>query len=939
MRWSIATLIAVLTPIAAAEDLPLSVSEIDRAEPVDFATEIMPLFKRNCLACHHEKAAEGGLVLETVDQIRKGGDSGQGVVAKDVAASLVFVRATGSEEPLMPPEDNTVGAKPLSAEELGLLKLWIEQGAEGTAGSTAEPLQFQPIPDSIRTVYALDASPDGRFIAVSRGNRVVLYDTTNHTEAARLVDGSLGLGEVADVDLIQSLAFSPDSGRIATGGFRTVRLWSKQPAAFDSTSTPLSTAAGLVAVKSDATLAALVNAVGDIEIWNLTDRSRQHVLSGHADRITGLVLAETGDLLYSCDHSGQLIAWKLSSGQKVAEIETNAILSQLVSSADGSHVAAIDQERKVRLFQLTAETTLQPLAGWIESIVDATSIVLTDQPAAMLIVASESSGISMRLLADGQVVRSIDAGAVVDSLALSVDQTKLASGGRDGATRLWSVADGAALTTMQGDVETSLRLALASRDAARQKAAVDRMNQLTTSLQERLTKEEAALAKVNEEQTKALETLAAQEQARIDAAAGVSATEAMIAKAEADAQAAQAAIEAANQAMAAAVALKEQAIKEMEAKKKAVADAEAAKKGTETAIENRKQTIASATAAKQLAADAIPTHQLVVAREVRQLKHLELLVTSQQSRLSQPSAAVVGVTFSADGNQVATAHQDGDVRLYRTTDGLPLNRFVATPSLQRPAVAFAGDLVVGFSANQRASVWSQRLEWTLERTIGAVDDPSTLSDRVTALDFRRDGMSIAVGSGPPSRSGEVKIFAVDTGQLVRDFGQIHSDTVLGLQFSPFGRQLASSSADKTIRLLDIAGGTISKSMEGHTHHVLGIAWQDDGQTIASAGADQTVKLWDVNSGQQRRTIAGFGKEITAVTFVATSNQVVSACANGEVRINNAADGKQIKTFSTGGEFLYCVCVTPDGKQLLAGGHGGTIWIWDIAAGNLVAELK
>ena len=935
----VAPLPVLVTSVSLAQELPLPAATIDRSEPVDFAKEIAPVLKRNCLACHHAKEAEGGLVLETIAQITKGGDSGPGVVANDVEASMVFVRASGSEEPLMPPEDNTVGAKPLTVEELGLLKLWIEQGATGVDPPSTAPLEFQPIPESLRTIYAMDVSPDGQTLAVSRGNRVVLFDTHGFEPTAQLIDESLGFGPVADVDLIQSMAFAPDGHRIATGGFRTVRIWKKETASFDVASTPLSRASGWVAVSSDGALAAFVNPVDDIEIWNLAERTKQQTLSGHTGRITGLTFASTADRLYSCDDAGKVIAWTVSSGQQIAELDMPASMSSLSTLADGSHVAAIDSTRAVRVFQFTGEGNLVALGEAFQDVADATAVAWTDKPEPTLIISTESAGVLVRKLSDQQAVRTIDHGGPVDAVAVSADQTKLLTAGRDGKARLWNLADGAALLTMQGDVQSNLRVVVATRDAARQKAAIDRANQKTKALQDRLKKETDALAKVNEQQKKSMEALATQEKAIADADAAVKATEGKIAQADADIQAAQAAIEAANKAMADATAMKDAAAKELEGKKKAVADAQAAKQNTVTVIENRKQTIASAEAAKQLAADAIPAHELVVTRQTRRLQQLEKQQVYQQGRLGQPEAAIVSAAFSSDGSRIATAHASGDVRLYRASDGLPLDQFAATPALDRPLVTFAGDLIAGFGANQRAAIWSRQLRWTLERTIGAVDDPAILSDRVTALDFRPDGMSIAAGSGPPSRSGEVKVFAVDTGELVRDFGEIHSDTVLGVEFSPDGRQLASCAADKTIRLLDIAAGAVLRSMEGHTHHVLGIAWQDDLQTIASAGADQTIKLWNVETGQQRRTIAGFGKEITAVTFVATSNQVLSACANGQVRLSNAVDGKAIRNFDAKGDFLYAVVASEDGKRAIAGGHSGTVWIWEIADGKLVAKLE
>ena len=925
--------------LASAGELPLPIANIDRSEPVNFQTEVMPILQRNCLACHHEKDAEGGLVLESLATIRKGGDTGPGVVAKDLNASTVFARASGTEEPLMPPEDNDVGAKPLTAEELALLKLWIEQGASGVDPSTSSPIKFQPIPETMRSAYAVDASPDGRYLAASRGNRVLLYETAEYTEVARLIDDSLGLGDVADVDLIQSLAFSPDGSRLATGGFRTVRIWRQKRTPSEQPDTPLTKAAGLVAVRSNDSVAAFVNAIGDIEIWDLSNATKLHTVAGHSDRVTGLVWAGDTDHFCSCDQSGRIIVWNASSGEQVAKWEAQATLTSLATSPDGTYFAAIDESGQVQLLQLSSENQLKPLAEPVAEVSDAVAVALYTQPVASIVVATESSGVQIRSLADNLIVRTIEPGSIVDALAISKDQAKLFSGERDGTIKVWNLADGTALATMRGDRRTNLQVNVAARNAARQKTEVDRLNQRTKALEDRLKKENEALAKVQEAQKQSLATLATQEKARLDAVALVKATEAKIGQAVADAKAAEAAIAAAQKALAEATAMKESATKELEEKKKAVAAADTAKQKTETVITNRKQTIASADAARKLAADAIPAHQLVVARATSRLTHLESRKAEQQSRLTNPSERIVAIDVSSDGKQIAAANLGGDIRLYRTSDGLPLDQFVAQPLLDRPDVCLVGDLVIGHGASQSTKVWSRRHAWTLERTIGDVNDPDILSDRVTALDFRPDGMTVAVGSGPPSRSGEVKIFAIESGELVRDFGPIHSDTVLGLDFSPDGRFLATAAADKIIRLLDVSAGKEVRSMEGHTHHVLGIAWQDDGHTLASAGADQTVKVWNVDTGQQRRTITGFGKELTAIAFIASTNQIASSCANGQVRISNTGDGKAIRTLNAAGDFLYCIDVSADGTRVIAGGHSGTVRVWNIADGAVVAELK
>ncbi|MFO1497522.1 MAG: hypothetical protein U1G07_03835 [Verrucomicrobiota bacterium] len=49
----------------AGEPEPIRASRPDRPTPVDFEKELLPLFKANCLACHHHTRAKADRVLET----------------------------------------------------------------------------------------------------------------------------------------------------------------------------------------------------------------------------------------------------------------------------------------------------------------------------------------------------------------------------------------------------------------------------------------------------------------------------------------------------------------------------------------------------------------------------------------------------------------------------------------------------------------------------------------------------------------------------------------------------------------------------------------------------------------------------------------------------------------------------------------------------------
>ncbi|SLM36903.1 nacht and wd40 domain protein, partial [Lasallia pustulata] len=55
----------------------------------------------------------------------------------------------------------------------------------------------------------------------------------------------------------------------------------------------------------------------------------------------------------------------------------------------------------------------------------------------------------------------------------------------------------------------------------------------------------------------------------------------------------------------------------------------------------------------------------------------------------------------------------------------------------------------------------------------------------------------------------------------------HSDTVWAVAFSPDGKQLASGSSDKTVRIWDAATGATLQTLEGHSDGVSAVAFSPD----------------------------------------------------------------------------------------------------------------
>jgi len=61
------------------DDQPIAPVEVKLGREVNYAQDIVPILKKNCVACHNAKTKEGELSLESPDLMRVGGDSGPAI--------------------------------------------------------------------------------------------------------------------------------------------------------------------------------------------------------------------------------------------------------------------------------------------------------------------------------------------------------------------------------------------------------------------------------------------------------------------------------------------------------------------------------------------------------------------------------------------------------------------------------------------------------------------------------------------------------------------------------------------------------------------------------------------------------------------------------------------------------------------------------------------
>lgn len=125
----------VAASLVAAAILPCA-AEVDTSKlpppstktGLTFAKDIKPIFEKSCFKCHGAEKQKGKLRLDSLEAALKGGENGPNIIAKNSAKStLVHSVARLNEDEAMPPEGK---GDPLSKEQVGLIRAWIDQGAK-----------------------------------------------------------------------------------------------------------------------------------------------------------------------------------------------------------------------------------------------------------------------------------------------------------------------------------------------------------------------------------------------------------------------------------------------------------------------------------------------------------------------------------------------------------------------------------------------------------------------------------------------------------------------------------------------------------------------------------------------------------------------------------------------------------------------------------------
>jgi hypothetical protein len=212
-------------PAGLRKLIGLSVSsEIPRSNPAFFyGAHVEPVFIDHCYRCHGPEKQKSRLRLDSYAAVIRGGKHGAVIKAGNVKGSELIRRVTlaPSDDDAMPPQ----GKRPLSANEVKLIELWIAAGASSTLAANAikdAPTNAEPVPVEV-TFEEIDPAAVARLrnplasvVGQLQKRYPGLIDYESRRSANLVIDAFLMGARFGDEDLA---ALQPISGKVAVADF------------------------------------------------------------------------------------------------------------------------------------------------------------------------------------------------------------------------------------------------------------------------------------------------------------------------------------------------------------------------------------------------------------------------------------------------------------------------------------------------------------------------------------------------------------------------------------------------------------------------------------------------------------------------------------------------------------------------------------------------
>ena len=166
----------------------------------------------------------------------------------------------------------------------------------------------------------------------------------------------------------------------------------------------------------------------------------------------------------------------------------------------------------------------------------------------------------------------------------------------------------------------------------------------------------------------------------------------------------------------------------------------------------------------------------------------------------------------------------------------------------------------------------------------------------------------------------------------------HLGWVRSLAVEPGNQWFVSGAGDRTIKIWDLASGSLRLTLTGHISTVRGLAVSPRHPYLFSCGEDKMVKCWDLETNKVIRHYHGHLSGVYTLSLHPTLDVLVTGGRDGVARVWDMRTRSNVHVLSGHkGTVSEVQCQEAD-PQVISSSLDSTVRLWDLAAGKTMGVL-
>ncbi|CAG8447581.1 13116_t:CDS:2 [Cetraspora pellucida] len=166
----------------------------------------------------------------------------------------------------------------------------------------------------------------------------------------------------------------------------------------------------------------------------------------------------------------------------------------------------------------------------------------------------------------------------------------------------------------------------------------------------------------------------------------------------------------------------------------------------------------------------------------------------------------------------------------------------------------------------------------------------------------------------------------------------HLGWVRSIAVEPGNKWFVTGAGDRTIKIWDLASGTLRLTLTGHISTVRGLAVSPRHPYLFSCGEDKMVKCWDLEQNKVIRHYHGHLSGVYSLSLHPTLDILATAGRDATARVWDMRTKQCIHVLSGHNTTVADVKCQEADPQVLTGSMDSTIRLWDLAAGKTMTTL-